>query len=224
MKVSTTVKREISHYFDTLNTEEFIFGSAVKFNNEYCQYGLYEGITQTFGIVHNNPLYLYYVKNIFSSRFNFELVKLSSAWNFNKDLIDNSCYAEWSINSDELSVLSFNFNVEHKIHNVQELVPRTCDVDNKLLLSNLEYLMYTVNIVNVLDDLSKFKALDNLGANLFEHNLDISTTDYDHKFNDTFLDLPIKDDFFHTKKFIFDILYTEFDLNKAKQRIQDLLS
>ena len=75
------------------NSEHFVWGSAI---DQQPQYGLYNAVTDCFMLVTPNLNEANQLKSILSSRYELLLVELSSADNFNLNLIDNTVCTNWS--------------------------------------------------------------------------------------------------------------------------------
>lgn len=92
---------------DITQSKYFTYGSAdtnAASKSGWIQYALYEPITDRFVITskHKEPLLM--LSLLFSSRYQFSLVRLDTAKNFEINKVDNSCCYNWTFDKKDLII------------------------------------------------------------------------------------------------------------------------
>jgi len=196
-----------------LNSEYFFYGSAVynEAKNHYIQYALYEPISDRFVLTSKSEEVLKLLAILFSSRLKLFVCELHYASNFNPNLIDNSCCLNWTIKDKEKFIISASVNefVDTSIYTVKKLVEANNINSFELILSNQEYLLASVHWVS---DSEKGDIFHN-HIPFFQNELQLNS----------YVNLPLKLSSSSEKmKKIFDIIYSEFNFDVAKEKIKSL--
>jgi len=200
---------------DITKSKYFFYGSANynKKTDEYVQYGLYDPITDRFVLISQFCDALHKIAMLFSSRLSLRLCRLTTASNFSANLIDNTCCFNWTIkNRDNLTISrKIGEHITSKLYNVLEFSTAETLSTKELIVDNREYLLAAYDWVT--DNEKKSWLLYKTDPFYFSE-LELSAV----------ITLPLE--LSSTAKDIndvYDIIYSEFDFNIAREKIETIL-
>lgn len=181
-------------------------------SNAPIQYGLYEPVTDRFVLTSKFLQPLEDIAILFSGRYMFHICDLTTAVNFEMNLIDNECCYNWTLGSKR--GLRINECVkefaEKETYEAQNLVPAT-EIDiNEPIVQDHEYLLAAFSWVS-----------DG------EHNL-IPTrvqpfTVAENKFKNL-IDLPVNIvKSTQLLKDINNVIFTEFEFKTAEEKVNNII-
>jgi len=193
------------------------------------QYGLYDTITNRIVLTYHKRFIMEYIVELFSSRFNFKLIDLTTAKNFTNNLIDNACCTNWTIsNYSDLSNISTGAKLKTRIFTADELITSPSNTDYSLITNTQEYMHLAIRIAEWFDD--RLNIATSILAGLEPDQ--ITYEDYDYNFHNNFIDKPFDNgeekesltSFISNRKKAFNIIYKEFDFDKAKNQLFDIIN
>jgi len=203
------------------NTSQIQIGSC----HDNLQYAIYETITERFIYCSDNYQMLANVLNVFSSRYLLCLVKLTTADNFEKNLIDNTCIHNWT---DKSIFVPNSSNSQYNLFCINATHLEQADaIDNReLVVQDFEYMNYAFNV---------FVLLDSLSTNEYKTSSRIQVESRVRFFDDV-IDVPIKNlqgdsvryndpvQLYTQQKKISNIFYKETNFKTAKSRVDTLIN
>jgi len=211
------------------------WGACVEENETQMQYGIYETVTRTFAFTFFNPRRLTFLSNLFSSRFDLRLINLTTASNFNSTLIDNSCCENWCLNKKDISSVVSAERESNEIISASELFQRDSNYgNNELLINNKQYFNYVINLLVLFDDLigTRFEFVTTMRSD-WDTGGTSNYNKQEYNFHYQHITVPIEfkdyknntlEYYYYLRKAVYDVVYTEFDFEIAKAKIEKLLS
>jgi len=210
---------------------DYLYGSALYDEDEkkYKQYGLYEPITNSFVITHSKLHYITYLQHLFSSRFSLVVIDITTSINFDEKLIDNTCVDNWMLKKTDVRTLNPGQMGWTQVINATQLHKKIDKVDNSLLKDTLPYIIYALKIIHAFDDaISLMFGKHSGNINMFpDYRL------YDYNFFDIYVKQPFDyssysqqtlEGLTYSRKEIFNIIYTEFNYEVAKEKMKPYLN
>lgn len=195
---------------DIQDSEYFFHGSAAE---DGSQYGLYEPITDRIIMTSRFPNALETVAFLFFGRYNFYVIKLSTADNFQPNLIDNLCCTNWTIANK--SDIRANADIR-KLHEEKTVIPvkslvQVGPIDhNELVYKDIEYLMAAYYWTTTEERELKIS-----------HFEPFSKTELSIQ---SFLTLPVPlSGTNDAVRKMHDIIFTEYDFATAKRQIDEII-
>lgn len=182
-------------------SDYFFYGSsAIDSSGQHVQFGLFNAIDNRFVLTSTRDDVLIWLSFLFSSRYNLSVYRLTTAKNFQPNLIDNEVCTRWTIGKEQM--LRFTrYNEWRDVTDVISLVECTDPIHPGLLVNDIPYLMAGHQWI----DSCLFRC---------------QTLGIDHILTNKLIDLPLVDPVIDACKHIFDIIYNEPDFQQARMLIE----
>jgi hypothetical protein len=185
-----------------MTNQWFFYGCAD--NDSTPAYALYEHVSDCFFLIHHNRDLLYQLVPLFSSRYILNVCLLNSAANYRYDLLDNSVCKNWTI-ANKFQIPFAKFPRPGTLIETELLVPKSSS--NPWNFENEQsYLMAACAWLQLLD-IEQNKKRD--GEDFYQSSYSVPGC-------------PIPDMWSKVRCDLTKILYTEFDVDKAENKINQL--
>jgi len=186
----------------------FIYGLPV--DPEAPIYGLYEGMTETFFLVHHDREVLKEVALLFSSRYVLHICRLDVAENYEQNIIDNSVCGNWTISNTKdvpitrLPVFDRLIHVKQLIELPGRELPWNYAHDHTYLMAIAQWIDFGIRELKYLHQ----KQLEK----------------YSCEYLDRLPGAPFRNRFLDYIERIREVIYQEFDFGVAETKITKLIA
>jgi hypothetical protein len=181
-------------------SEYFFYGSStIDDTGSHVQYGLFNAIDNRFVLTSAEPDILNWISFLFSSRYNLSVYRLTTAENFQPNLIDNEVCTRWTIGNNQM--LQFTKSSDWRsIIDIKTLVECPIDMPLGLLADDIPYLMAAHSWISSCLERCRLLGIE-------------------HILTSKLIDLPLSDPAIDQCRQVFMTIYHEPDFEKARSTI-----